>query len=271
MRYDTDVVIREPFPVVFGRFSQGMRHVAVIHHIDDVLARKSIWHRWYFSRLKRRLTAMDLVVAVSDYWAGYLLSLGCRNVRVIHNSFDPSLYRATSSEIDAFRSRWNLTSGRPLIYIGNASRQKGVHAVHAALKDEGFELVMSGARNDASDLPVRYMRLERPDYLLLLHACDAVICMSKMEEGWNRIAHEAMLCGTPVAGNGSGGMLELLEGGRQEVVSDPGALPATVRKLLAHRAQYAADGRQFAQRFDLEYFRKAWLEAIDSLQAPRNR
>jgi glycosyltransferase involved in cell wall biosynthesis len=266
MRYDADVVIREPYPVVFGRFVPGTEHVAVVHHIDDRLSRKSIWHRWFFARLKRRLTAVNLVVTVSEYWAGYLRSLGCKNVRVIYNSFDLSQYRATKEEVNEFRSRWNIANGRPLVYIGNASRQKGVHSVYAALKDEGFELVMSGARNDAGDLPVKFMRLERADYLLLLHACDAVICMSHLEEGWNRIAHEAMLCGTPVVGNGAGGMLELLQGGKQEIVRDPAALPGAVRKLLDRRTDYAADGRKFAEQFDLDYFRKSWIEAIDSLQ-----
>jgi glycosyltransferase involved in cell wall biosynthesis len=268
IRTSAQVVVREPFPVVFGRFSAGVKYIAMIHHIDDRLERKSVWHRWYFSRLKKRLAALDLVVTVSDYWAGYLRSLGCRNVRVIHNSFDPSHYRATAESVSGFRAKFGLAADRPVVYIGNASRQKGVHKVYEALKDQGYLLVMSGPRNDASDLPVRYLSLEREDYLLLLQSCDAVICMSEMKEGWNRIAHEAMLCGTPVAGNGAGGMLELLEGGRQAVVGDPAELPGIVRQLLARREQYAADGRSFAERFNLDYFRSSWLTAVESLFQP---
>ena len=52
--------------------------------------------------------------------------------------------------------------------------------------------------------------------------------MSKFLEGWNRTAHEAMLCRTPVIGSGTGGMRELLLGGQQIICEDIKTLPEIV-------------------------------------------
>jgi glycosyltransferase involved in cell wall biosynthesis len=265
LRYHADVLVREPFAIAFGRFVRGAKHIGVVHHIDRVISKKSFWHRWYFSRLKKRLTAMDLVVTVSGHWAEFLRSLGCKQVKVIYNSFDPSFYQPAASKVAEFRKANGLPDDRPVVYIGNASRQKGVHAVYAALKDTGYHLVMSGPQNRAVDLPVQYFQLEREDYVLLLHCCDAVVCMSEMEEGWNRIAHEAMLCAVPVAGNGAGGMRELLEGGHQAVVGSVSELVSVLPRMIAEKEHVGETGRRFASAFDLDYFRSAWLEAVESL------
>lgn len=265
IRHAADIVIREPFPIVFGRFTPGVKYVGMIHHIDDVLSRRSVWHRWYFGRLKKRLTALDMVVTVSTFWADYLKRLGCRNVRVIYNSFDTSEYAVTEDELTAARIRFGLPTDRPVVYLGNATRQKGVYTAFAALKDCGYHLVMSGPQNKAADLPVQYLQLDRPDYVRLLHLSSVFVCMSELEEGWNRIAHESMLCGTPVIGNGRGGMQELLAGGGQTVVKDPALLPAAVKNVLEHRDRFSTEGRRFAGAFDLTYFQNAWTAAMHEL------
>ncbi len=265
IRDEAEVVIREPYPVVFGRFSKNVRYIGVVHHIDDQLSRKSIKHRWYFARLKKRLSALDLVVTVSEYWAEYLRGIGCRNVRVIYNSFNPADYAVPVDEVRAFVNRVGLPTDRPIIYIGNASRQKGVYEVYHALKDAGYHLVMSGPKNLAPDLPVHYLCLDRADYLRLLNACSAVVCMSQITEGWNRIAHEAMLCNVPVIGNGKGGMLELLRGGGQAVVVDTKMLADVIASVLKDRKQVAAHGLHYASKFNLEYFRKAWVDAVEAV------
>lgn len=265
IRHQAEVVIREPYPIVFGRFTPGVKYIGVIHHIDERQSRSSLRHRWFFSRLLKRLSALDLVVTVSEYGAQYLRGVGCRNVRVIYNSFDPSEYAMDPQSVARFRQKYSLPSDKPVIYIGNASRQKGVYEVYQALKDQPYHLVMSGPQNKASDLPVSYLRLDRDEYILLLHACSAVISMSNMTEGWNRIAHEAMLCRVPVIGNGAGGMLELLQGGSQAIVHDISTLPAVVENVLQNRDEYAADGYRYVLRFNLEYFRKSWSEAVRSV------
>ena len=60
---------------------------------------------------------------------------------------------------------------------------------------------MTGPNNQNFSLPVQCFCLSKQDYLRLLKACDLVITMSKVREGWCRVAHEAMLCQTPVIGS----------------------------------------------------------------------
>ena len=260
-----NVVIREPYPIVFGSRSKAIKYVGMIHHIDDKLGNSSLKHVWYFDRLKRRLKKLDLVVTVSSYWRDYLESLGCKNVKVIYNAFDPEHYTVTETAINDFRKKHNIPSGLPLIYAGNASRQKGIYDVYDALKDKGYHLLMSGSQNQASDLPVQYLHLDRSDYISMLHACDLVITMSKMTEGWNRIAHEALLCGTPVIGSGIGGMKELLNGAGQQIVIDPKNLLPAVEEVLHRSSWYAENGKKFTMQFDMNYFRNEWKQTLEQL------
>ncbi|MBP6335282.1 MAG: glycosyltransferase family 4 protein [Bacteroidia bacterium] len=260
-----DIIIREPYPIVFGSTKLKTPCVGMIHHIDDVLGKSSIKHRWYFNRLKRRLPKLDLVITVSSYWREYLESLGCKNVKVIHNGFNHSEYVVSETAVQDFRTRHNIPKGKPLIYAGNATRQKGIYAVYEALKDKGYHLLMSGSQNQAADLNVQYLHMDRKEYISMLHACDLVITMSRMTEGWNRIAHEALLCGTPVIGSGVGGMKELLNGAGQMIVTDEAKLAVAVQEVLHRSAWYVENGKKFVLQFDMNYFRKQWTNTISDL------
>jgi hypothetical protein len=190
---DADVIIREPYPVVFGKKNTIAKSVAIIHHIDEMQNKNSLKHKWFFKQLKKHLRKTDLVITVSDYWKNYLTSEGCKNVKVIYNSFNPDEYNINEKDVVNFKSKYDFKNNVPIIYIGNAHRKKGVYEVYNALKNSSYQLVMTGAKNNATDLPIKFLNLDRQDYLCLLHASGLVITFSNMEEGWNRIAHEAML------------------------------------------------------------------------------
>lgn len=260
-----DVIIMEPYPVVFGKRYKGKIHIAMIHHIDDHLGSSTIKHRWYFNRLKKKLREMDVVVTVSSYWKNYLESMGCKSVKVIYNSFAPDQFVHTDSELKKFRHQYGLPENKPVLYIGNATRQKGVYDVYEALKNREYYLVMTGETNLAEDLPVHYLNLGKKEYTQLLATADAVICMSKMVEGWNRIAHEALLSRTPVIGSGSGGMKELLDRAGQ-LTASPAQLAEAVSTILLHKESFAQRGFEYVSRFDQKYFSEEWNGLIRSVQ-----
>ena len=260
-----DAVICEPYPIVFGKRLSGIKYAGMVHHIDDVLGKSSVKHSWYFRRLKRKLQRLDMIVTVSTFWKTYLENIGCKNVKVIYNSFDPKPYSISPASVIAFKEKHNIPSEKQLIYIGNASRQKGAYEVYEALRDENYFLVMSGPQNHAPDLPVKYLKVDHTEYLTLLAASSVVITFSKMIEGWNRIAHEALLCGTPVIGSGVGGMRELLDGAGQKIVPASEGLKTAVKEVLQNRNELAEKGKSFVSKFDMNYFRNAWLDAMDEL------
>jgi glycosyltransferase involved in cell wall biosynthesis len=84
-----------------------------------------------------------------------------------------------------------------------------------------------------------------------------------MSEGWNRIAHEAMLCKVPVIGTGSGGMKELLEGGEQHISKNFEHLPDLVKNSLKNKDELGQKGYQYASQFDMDYFQNSWKSLIE--------
>ncbi len=264
-RPNQDIFIREPYPIVFSWRKNTNFSIAMIHHIDFDLKRNSIKHKWYFKRLEKLLAKQDLVVTVSKFWKKYLHEIGCKNVKVIYNSFDTREFEISENKTVLFRRKYNLEDSKPLIYIGNSSREKGVYEVYNALKDYEYDLVMTGSTNKAKDLPVRFFNLNREDYLCLLKSCDLVITMSRMLEGWNRIAHEAMLLKKPIIGSGSGGMRELLEGGRQKICTSREELPDLVKHCLKDKEAIGERGYEFACKFNHEYFKNEWINLIEEI------
>jgi glycosyltransferase involved in cell wall biosynthesis len=149
---------------------------------------------------------------------------------------------------------------KPILYLGNCQRIKGVAEAYGQLKDLDVHLVTSGRKE--VDIPTLNLNLNYKDYLLLLKASSAVITMSKFKEGWNRTAHEAMLCKTPVIGAGLGGMRELLEGGGQIICEDFNRLKQDVAYVLDH-PELGERGYAFARQFTIERFNREWLNLIE--------
>jgi glycosyltransferase involved in cell wall biosynthesis len=259
-----DVVIKELYAVVFSKQNSYGKTVAMAHHIDDELGKNKLKHRWFFKKLKKKLPVLDLVITVSEFWEEYLRKLGCKKVKIIYNSFDLNEFNITGDQVFQFKKKYGFDD-RPVIYIGNAHRLKGANDTYNALKNSGYSLVMTGSKNHETDLPVKFLNLNRSEYLILLKASDVVITMSKVTEGWNRIAHEAMLSRTPVIGSGIGGMRELLEKGGQKIITDFAGLPLAVEDALQNKNKFGEQGYSFASRFDHKYFINEWVSTIQKL------
>lgn len=264
LRPTADVIIKEGYPAALSPVSKKVKNVAIIHHIDEVLSKRSYRHYWFYKKLIKKLPKMDLVITVSRYWEEHLRNLGCKNVKVIYNSFDLDEFKITDEEVNAFKKKYSLGS-KPLIYIGNAHKQKGVYETYEALKNSGYEMVMTGAKNEAVDLPVKFLSLDRKDFITLLKATDVVVIMSKLPEGWNRIAHEALLCRTPVIGSGVGGMKELLQEGSQIILTDIKDLEEKIKYALLNKKELTEKGYTFVCKYTQAYFNAEWISTIETL------
>jgi glycosyltransferase involved in cell wall biosynthesis len=170
-----------------------------------------------------------------------------------------ALFQFEKEAVPEFRRRFKLEE-KPILYLGNCQRIKGVVEAYEQLRDMEAHLVTSGRRE--VDLPTLNLDLDYKDYLLLLKASSAVITLSKFKEGWNRTAHEAMLCQTPVIGSGLGGMRELLEGGGQVVCEVVGELREKVRYVLDHQ-ELGEAGYRFASQFTVKRFQEEWVNLIE--------
>lgn len=264
-----DIWIRDFDPIVGMTFRQHPgKNIGLFHHLhtegegDDIIGK--IFHRFFVQNIKK----CDAVVVVSEFWRDYLKDLGVGDIRVIRNAMNPAEFDFSAEEIDAFAKKHGLV-GSDVVYIGTCRRNKGVAETYNALKDEGYQLVTSG--KPEVKLPCKNLNLPHREYLLLLKLSSVVVTMSQFREGWCRTSHEAMLCRTPVVGSGAGGMLELLQGGRQYICPDFSELPGLVKKAIAEEEILGERGYKFASMLTLKKFEEDWLSLIEEVTQDDSR
>lgn len=213
----------------------------------------------------RQLKKVDAIVTISEYWKNFFLKKGYNNVYKIYCGFDLNDFNISEQEVIDFKKRYGLES-KPIIYLGNCQKAKGVVDSYKALNSLDAYLVTSGRRQ--VNVPTLNFDLDYRDYLRLLKASFIAITMSKFKEGWCITAHEAMLLKTPVIGSGSGGQKELLEGGGQIVCQEFKNLRGNVEHLLNHpeiRQNLGEKGFNFAKNFTLEKFEEEWAILIKKI------
>jgi glycosyltransferase involved in cell wall biosynthesis len=213
-----------------------------------------ILEKIFYHHLKKA----DAIITISKYWQNHFLERGYSNVHLIYNAFDLGQFQFEGEEVLEFKRRFRLVN-KPIIYLGNCQRLKGVVEAYKHLKDLDAHLVTSGRKE--VDIPALNLNLDYRNYLLLLRSSSVVVTMSKFAEGWNRTAHEAMLCKTPVIGSGLGGMRELLEGGKQIICHRFDELKEKVYYALDH-PELGERGFEFGAQFTVEKFNEEWLSLV---------
>lgn len=269
LRGESDLWIRDDFNTIFMMpFNKTKgKNLALIYHIDfsiSPLFLRFIFFflaNFFYSALKKT----DVIVTVSEYWKNYFLEKGYSNVKKIYCGFNLGDFEIKDEEIEEFKNRFGL-SGKPIIYIGNCQKVKGVVEAYNSLKDLDAFIVTSGEKK--ADIQAKNLNLDYKDYLRLLKASSVAVTMSKFKEGWCMTAHEAMLCKTPVIGSGFGGMKELLNEGKQIVCKNFAELRGRVEFLLKNyeeRKKMGEDGYLYAKNFTMDKFEKEWLNLIKKI------
>jgi len=254
LKVSKDIFIRDFYSsAVMGKTSG--RNVSIIHHVDSSQKKHPFLNRLLEKKFYMNLHKIDTIVTVSEYWKRHFEGMGHGDVRVVYNGFDLKDFEIHEDEVERFKKKYGL-SGKPIIYLGNCQPGKGVVEAYRELKDRDAFLVTSG--EEEVKIPAMNLNLDYKEYLILLKASSVVIAMSKFQEGWNRTVHEAMLCKTPVIGSGLGGMMELLEGGRQLICEDISELSYLVDVAMENREELGEKGYEFAKNFTVERFEDGW-------------
>lgn len=170
-------------------------------------------------------------------------------------------YDISDGEVEEFKEE-NGLGDKPIIYMGNCQKNKGVVEIYNQLKNRDFTLVTSGKRK--VNLPARNFELSYRDYLKLLKSADIVIGMDKFNTGWSITLHEAMLLKRPVIGSNMGALPELLSGGGQIICNDFKDLNKLVDKALEKSKKMSSTGYKYAKRFTIKRFEKTWKEIIEN-------
>ncbi|MDI6720033.1 MAG: glycosyltransferase [Methanomicrobiales archaeon] len=244
------------------------KNLALVHHIDMSVRPFHFRIPGYLLEkiFYRNLFQADAICTVSKYWYNHFKKLGYENVHLIYNAFDFSQFEFTEEEIARFRMQYRL-EGKPIIYLGNCQRAKGVVEAYQQLKDLDAFLVTSGKRD--VDIPAINLDLSYRDYLRLLKASSVVVAMSKFKEGWCRTAHEALLCKTPVVGSGLGGMGELLEECHQIICPSFKELLNAVEYIMEnHYLGEVGFKPASAKTYSIDNFSKNWVKVINDITNP---
>lgn len=260
-----DLWVREHLSTITLPFDRTKgKNLIVVHHVDsDYLAYprfSKLLDKLFYHNLKY----IDELVVVSQYWKKHFELLGY-NPKVIYNCFNFDDFKFTNDELIDFKNKYSLCD-KPIVYLGNCQKAKGVVEAYDVLKDLDVHLVTSGKQR--VQIPALNLNLDYRDYLRLLKASSVVVTMSKMNEGWCRTAHEAMLCKTPVVGSGKGGMAELLDGGGQIICKDFTKLRNEVEYLLNH-PEIGENGYIYAsqKKFTIEFFEREWIELLEDISS----
>jgi glycosyltransferase involved in cell wall biosynthesis len=261
------IVIRNLATLLFLKNTH--KEVVVFHHYDP--QSYPFFIKWFqkmvYFNFKRNKNKIDKIVVVSQYWKTFLEHEGFngQQITTVYNAFDMDLYTQKEEQIiSAFKKKYDLAS-KPIVYIGNPQAIKGAPKVYALLKELDVHLVTSGKKH--IELSCINLELSFEEYLLLLQSSTLVVLMSQFKEGWNRVAHEAMLCKTAVIGSGKGGMAELLTEGKQ-LICEERELLKNVETLLSNPLQLqkmTEDGYHYAKQFTLEQFQEGWEKCLKSL------
>lgn len=254
-----DFVLRAMNHVFF--MDQQPRQIVVAYHYDTAYCHPLVKAHHYLTlrSLIGNKEKVSKLVVISKYWRDYFYNLGFKNIETIYCGFDKNEFVVDPGVSEIVRSKIN-PKDKKIVYIGNSQKKKGADLVYEALKDrDDFLLVTSG--NKDIDLPCLNLNLNRQEYLAMLSVSDVVLTFSQFKEGWNRVAHEAMLMGVPVIGSGLGGMGELLSGGGQNIVTDPADLNKAVNDVLLD-SEVGLRGKEYAETFTKQRFIQSCLGVV---------
>lgn len=266
-RKPKDLWIFDDIAAALVPFLTRKKRILVIYHIDFSV--RPLWQRIAFKILEPYLywniRQLDGVVVISRYWEKHFKDRGCKNVYRIYCSFPMEEYQITDQEVEQFKEEFGIKD-KPIVYIGNCQKEKGVVEAYEALKDLPVHLVTSGKR--LVEIPALNLDLDRRNFLRLLKASDLGVFMTRFRTGWDLTACEMMLFKKPIIGRSIAAMRELLESSGQIICDDPKFLKEKVIYLLSHpeeRKKQGERGYEFVKQFDLEYFKKRWISVIDDV------
>lgn len=262
---DADICVSDPFVLAFNKLDYNKYNIAIIHHIDESIGEKSIFGKLFLKQLLKNLRKVDMVVVVSEFWKSYLEKRHIKNVKVIYNSYDLQDFQFEKRDIENLKDKLNLDPKKPTVYLGKIGQGKGVEKILEHIDHSKFNLITSGKGKIKSET-VKSFFLTREEFPVLLKISDVVLAMSTMPEGWNRIAHEALLVKTPVIGSGTGGMKELLEKSGQKVVTNFSDLENEIQHSISNKKYLGNLGFDFVKQLDMDYFQSEWLGLIDQVK-----
>jgi glycosyltransferase involved in cell wall biosynthesis len=197
-------------------FGEG-KLLLVLHNYDPSDGKPYLYYRLLDLFLKHAAKNPSRIFLVVDatYWQRFF------NGRFLLSSvFFPNFFDANTLHI----IRDSAKKNQKLIHFGMFSEKadlKKYLVLYHIFKQRGFVCYFSSPTPVFSpNLPVSVFQ-NRGDYLKQVAGSAATIIINKIHEGWNRLAHESILLGTPVIASPGGGLEDLVRLSGGVICEDP--------------------------------------------------
>jgi len=225
------------FALLRNAFTQNKVYI-VLHNFDKNDG-KSFWLKWYYNYLfwvlKNTTNKNVSIVAVAPFWVNYFKNKINNNIPVhlFPNFFDGEFYEKffqncsfveqKNSQFERSREQsysvsttLDMTSTKKKqIHLGQWSfkNHPDVFEVAKQLTSKGYYCYFSTNFKDfakkTNDYEVVYFE-QFDNYLTQMALSEFTLALTGINEGWNRVAHESNLVGTPVIAYAKAGLLDLV-------------------------------------------------------------
>lgn len=213
------VPARLAIPAILRNYFNRSEIWIVLHNHDTNDGKSNSLNHYLnrlFGLLKKRSDSRFKIIAVSPYWVNYFQNqIGLPNVHLFPNLFDTDVYKP-----------YQQNEKYPWIHLGQFSSKNDPDIIRlaGALTADGYYCYFSTLDPDKAMSHngkfevICFHGFE--DYLEQMSRSCCTLALTQINEGWNRVAHESILVGTPVIGYNKGGLGDLMKASRSVVVRD---------------------------------------------------
>ncbi len=209
----SDIVIsvaRLSIPVLLRNLFNQNKILLVWHYHDNKDGLGWLLHAWYslsLSLIKFLPSSKVKLICVAPYWQKYFTKkVGQDKVVMFPNLFNPTFY-------SQFKSETKLNE----IHLGQVSfkNSQDLLWLTANLKKQGYTCFFSTnnpklkLKTIDNNAEIRYFGVQE-EYFKAVAMSKFTLALPSFNEGWNRMAHESLLLGTPVIAYAKGGLSDLL-------------------------------------------------------------
>lgn len=211
-------VQRMAVPAILKSLFTRNKVLVVFHHYDKREKLSLFYHlnAWLLFKLLSAAPAHVRVVVVAGFWSDFLIARGVPSSAILHfpNLFDTGKYQLHN----------HTQKNDKQICFGQYSAKQHASAFELIekLNEQGYECFFTAPYESKTGVKkeVKVLHLTFDEYLEKLASSSYVVCLGAFNEGWNRVAHESLLCGSNVIGYESGGLTDLLRQSGQFLVAD---------------------------------------------------
>ena len=196
------------FAVLRNAFTQNKVYI-VLHYFDKNDG-KSFWLNLYYDALffvlKNTKNDNISIVTVAPFWVKYFKEKIKHNINVFHfpNFFDGEFYSdfiAVNKKKQIHLGQWSFKNHADVFEIAKQLTEQGYYCY--------FSTNFKDFATKTSNYEVVYFD-QFENYLTQMALSEFTLAITGINEGWNRVAHESILVGTPVIAYAKAGLLNLV-------------------------------------------------------------